>query len=109
MVAIGKPPEIVSCKTVSYETILSNGYQIPVISMQMRYIHPCRYNQKVEITATIKPSIRMLIIEYEMRDSESHLKLSTAETKHLAFSNEKQSALFKLPNFMLKKLGEINE
>ncbi len=93
---------------ISYQTILCNGFQIPVVSLKIKFIRPCHFNQKILISAKIEPSEHMLIIKYEIRDFETKEKLSSAETKHMAFSNDIQKALYQLPNFILSKIGNYN-
>ncbi len=89
----------------SYETILSNGFQIPVVSLKIKFIRPCHFNQKISITAEIMPSEHMIIVKHEIRDFFTQKKLSTAETRHMAFCNETKTALFRLPEFILEKIG----
>jgi acyl-CoA thioester hydrolase len=89
---------------LSYETILSRGYGIPVISMKVKYRRPCHYNQKINIEASLEESEHLLIVRHEIRDFQTNEKMSEAETRHMAFCLKKKKGLLKLPNFMSERI-----
>jgi acyl-CoA thioester hydrolase len=90
----------------SYETILSKGYGVPIISMKIKYIRPCTYNQKINIEAAFEESEHLLIVKHEMRDVRTNEKICRAETRQVAFCLETQKSLLQLPDFILMKLNK---
>jgi acyl-CoA thioester hydrolase len=88
----------------SYETILANGYQLPVISLKIKYVKPCGYNQKINITAKLEKSEHIMIVVHEIADAETSEKMSEAETRHIAFCSETKRSLLRLPDFILDKM-----
>jgi acyl-CoA thioester hydrolase len=90
----------------SYETILSKGYGVPVISMKIKYIRPCVYNQKISVEAGLEESEHFLVVKHKIRDFCTNEKISQAETRHVAFCLETQKSLLRLPDFILAKVFE---
>lgn len=93
----------------SYEKILKEGFQIPIISLSIRYSKPCSFNQLVEITAYLTKSDHMLLINYEIADNQTKEKLSTAETRHVIYDMKQRRAILDLPSFMKEKLAEFHD
>jgi acyl-CoA thioester hydrolase len=88
----------------SYEIILAEGYGVPIISMKIKYMRPCKYNQEINIEAVLEKSEHLLIVKHEMRDARTDEKVSRAETRHMAFCLRTQKSLLKLPDFILTKV-----
>lgn len=89
---------------IPYEVILSKEYEIPIISMKIKYISPCRYNQKLDIEASLSRSEHLLIVNHEMRDFYTKKILSKAETRHMAFCLKTKKGTLTLPDFILEKI-----
>lgn len=93
----------------SYEVILSQGYEIPIVSMKTKYMQPCRYNQKINISAKLLESEHLLIIDHEITDFQTNKKISKAETRHMAFCLKTKKGLFRLPDFILAKFSSHSD
>lgn len=92
----------------SYQDILREGFQIPIVSLKIKYSRLCRFDQLLAVTATLSKAEHMLFIDYEIRDHDTKEKMSTAETKHAVYNIEEGRALFDLPDFITEKLAKYN-
>ncbi len=87
-----------------YTEIHKVGYFLPVISVQVKYIRPCIYNQLVRLITRLEPCENILIFKYTLIDEETGKKLMQAETRQLAMDKETREAMFVLPDYILKCL-----
>lgn len=92
-----------------YGRIEKEGYQIPIISLTIKYSKPCCFDQEIEVTATLIEYKHLLTIKYIIRDAASHQKFSSAETKHAIYDSSARRAVLSLPKFMKDCLENYHE
>lgn len=88
---------------LSYKWMEENSVQLPVVSLQIDYKLPARYDDVICITTTLKkiPTVR-ICFEYQIHNQNDVL-LVTASTD-LVFINSDTKKLMKAPEFLLGKL-----
>ena len=92
-----------------YQVMEGEGYQIPIVSLSIKYSKPCCFDQEIEVTATLSEYKHFLIINYVICDSVSHKKFASAETKHAVYDILAGKAVLGLPKFMKDCLENYHE
>lgn len=91
-----------------YDQMEESGYLFPVIGIQIKYIRPCRFGQKVRLITELEPNDNVLAFKYTLLDLNTGQKLMKGETRRMAVDRDTGESSFVLPDFMLRKLkGEV--
>jgi acyl-CoA thioester hydrolase len=94
-----------------YTKMRDSGYAWPVVSLNIKYIRPCRFRQKIKIKATLTEYENCLKIKYLITDKETGEKLSKAETMQMAVNMQNFESCFECPMIFTQKvrkyLGKI--
>lgn len=92
-----------------YQVMGKEGYQIPIVSLLIKYFKPCCFDQEIEVTATLSECKCLLVISYVIHDAKSHKKFASAETKHAIYDVLAGKAVLSLPKFMKDCLENYHE
>jgi len=66
---------------LDYDTIVSNGYYVPIVDMTIKYRKPLRYGMLPEITIVYRPSdAAKIVFDYEIHDSADGSLIATGHT-----------------------------
>ena len=87
-----------------YDQMEESGYLFPVINIQVKYIRPCRFGQKVRLITELYPNDNILVFKYTLLDPSTGQKLMKGETRQMAVDKDTGEASFVLPSSMLRKL-----
>lgn len=93
-----------SKRRLPYDHMEDSGYLFPVVSIQIKYIRPCKFGQRVRLITELEPNDNILIFKYTLLDSNTGQKLMKAETKQMAIDKDTGEASFVLPDSMLRNL-----
>ncbi|HEV2613445.1 MAG TPA: acyl-CoA thioesterase [Gammaproteobacteria bacterium] len=104
--------EIARCELLNnigynYAQMKASGYVWPVIDLQLRYIEPIIFNQKIKIHATLIEYQNRLKINYLITDAETGRRLTKASTTQVAVKLETKEMCFESPEVLLAKIGEL--
>lgn len=91
---------------LSYKKMENSGILLPVISLNINYLKPARYDDLLTLKTILikKPSAR-IEFEYELYNEDKDL-LTTAKTT-LVFVNKETNKPLRAPEYLLKKLKLI--
>ena len=89
----------------NYSQMEQTGYVWPVIEVNIRYIKPLRFQQKIRVKAKLVEWENRLKINYLIEDLETGNRLTKGHTIQVAFDAEKEEMLFASPDVLFKKLG----
>jgi acyl-CoA thioester hydrolase len=88
---------------ISYKEMEENEVMLPVVSLNVNYKKPARYDDVLTITTTlVKQPTASIEFNYEIHNSGGDL-LTTANTK-LVFINKKSNFPMRCPQYILDKL-----
>ena len=88
---------------ISYKEMEENEVMLPVVSLNVNYKKPARYDDVLTITTTlVKQPTVSIEFDYEIHNSGGDL-LTTANTK-LVFINKKSNFPMRCPQYILDKL-----
>lgn len=95
--------EMLRVTGISYKELEEMGIMMPVSEMQIKYLHPAKYDEliTIRITITEKPSVR-IVFNYEIFDESGKL-LNTGVT-HLVFVDMIKNRPCKPPPIFLEKM-----
>ncbi len=102
--------EIVRCELLNkigynYETMKESGFAWPVIDLQVRYINPARFAQRLTLRADIVEWESRLKINYLISDAATGQRLTRASTTQVAVEIGSGEMCFASPAILLQKLG----
>ena len=88
---------------ISYKELEALGVMLPVVSLQINYKRPARYDELLSITLTLreKPTSK-ITFDYQIFNEEKQL-LAEANTT-LVFVNKETFKPIKCPDFILEKI-----
>ena len=88
---------------ISYKELEALGVMLPVVSLQITYKRPARYDELLSITLTLreKPTSK-ITFDYQIFNKEKQL-LAEANTT-LVFVNKETFKPIKCPDFILEKM-----
>ncbi len=88
----------------NYPQMNESGYLWPVVDMRVKYVRPCRFGQKINITATLKEYENRLKIDYLITDANTGEKLTKGFTIQVAIEKTTGEMLFASPECLISKL-----
>ncbi len=87
-----------------YKAMQESGYLWPIIETKVRYVKPVRFDQKINITATLVEYENRLRIDYLIIDTDTGLRLTKGQTTQVAVSIHDQQMCFVSPRLFKDKL-----
>lgn len=88
-----------------YPQMKESGYMWPVVDMQIRYVRPARFAQKLRVRAEIVEWETRLKIRYEIRDAVSNERLTKGHTIQVAVLVSSGEMCFVCPPILWERLG----
>ena len=102
--------EVVRCALLdqidyNYEQMRASGYAWPVIDMNLRYVAPATFGQRLLLRAEIVEWENRLRIDYLISDAASGKRLNRATTTQVAVDIKSGEMCFVSPAILFEKLG----
>jgi len=89
----------------NYDAMFESGFAWPVVDMRIKYIKPIKFNQKINIIATLTEWEYRLKIKYIIQDFSSNTTLTKGSTIQFAVCLQSNKMCFETPDVFRKKLG----
>ena len=86
----------------NYTVMLQHGHAWPVVKLDLKYIRPARFGQKIRVDMDIVEIESCLRIDYTIYDVETNEKLTRASTTQAAVSLSDGLMQFQTPDSWLK-------
>ena len=84
-----------------YNEMGRQGYSWPIVQMNLKYIRPARFGQRIRVDMAIVEIESCLRIDYTIRDAQSGETLTRAATTQAAVSMETGEMQFQTPESWL--------
>jgi acyl-CoA thioester hydrolase len=102
--------EVVRCVLLNkigydYHAMKLSGYAWPIIDMQLRYVGPAVFNQRLKLRAEIVEWENRLKIQYLISDAVTGKRITKATTIQVAVDMSSGEMCFVSPPILLEKLG----
>lgn len=91
----------------TYEDMQDWGYFFPVIDLNVKYVKPLLYKQKVQINASIKEWHNKLVINYLITDKENGERLTKGITTQVAISMPDHITQYESPVQLIDKIEDL--
>lgn len=91
-----------------YDDMRKDGVAYPVATMDLKFIKPCTFNQKLKVLTSVEEIEPCLIIKYLILDAESGEKLFKAKTMQICIDMMTKESLYSAPNCLKEKLACCN-
>lgn len=100
--------ELLSKIGYDYDDMRKDGIAYPVATMDLKFIKPCQFNQKLKVLTSVEEIEPCLIIKYLILDVESGEKLFKAKTMQICVDMVTKESLYSAPNCLKEKLACCN-
>lgn len=87
-----------------YSKMEETGYFFPVIDLQVRYVQPIRFEQKIKVTASLKSWENTLEITYLITDLGSGQRLTKGRTTQAAVLMPGHITQYQSPPELIEKI-----
>jgi acyl-CoA thioester hydrolase len=88
-----------------YAAMTASGYAWPIVDMGLKYAHPIRLLQRIEIEAGIVEWENRLKTNFEIFDAQSGRRLTRAYSVQVAVDMTTQEMLWETPPILREKLA----
>lgn len=85
-----------------------DGIAYPVATMDLKFMKPCTFNQKLRIVSYVEEIEPCLIIKYTIFDAVSGEKLFKAKTMQICIDVQTKESLYSAPVRLKEKLACCN-
>ncbi len=82
---------------MTYTDMERIGFAFPIVTINVKYIKPSVFGQKIIVRVKHVPNENFLMFKYQMFDAETHDKICVAETKQMAVNLKTHESYFQLP------------
>lgn len=89
----------------NYDAMRESNYAWPVINLQVKYLHPLRFRQRIQVQARILEWVHRLRIGYRITDEATGRKLTEGLTDQVAVEIKTGEMLLTSPAILYQKLG----
>lgn len=91
-----------------YDNMREDGIAYPVATMDLKFMKPCTFNQKLRIVSYVEEIEPCLIIKYTIFDAVSGEKLFKAKTMQICIDVQTKESLYSAPVRLKEKLACCN-
>ena len=90
----------------TYDNMKTDGFAYPVATMDLKFIKPSVFSQKLKIKTTIEDVEPALNIKYEIFDAETNEKIFKAKSMQICVDTKTRESIYSAPENFLQKLRE---
>lgn len=90
----------------NYTDIEAGGILLPVVSLEVKYMRPCLFEQElaIEVSADLD-NVNFLVLHYLVRDRATGERLCKATTRQAAVDAATKKLLFEIPASLRERLS----
>lgn len=91
-----------------YYSMREDNVAYPVVKMDMKFMKPCVFNQKIKVETVVEEIEPCLIIKYTISDVETGVKLFKAKTMQICINAVTNESIYSAPERLKEKLACCN-
>lgn len=91
-----------------YDRMREDGVAYPIAKMDLKFIKPCTFNQKLRIVSSVEELEPCLIIKYVIFDAETGEKVFTAKTMQICVDMISKESVYSAPKGLKEKFACCN-
>lgn len=88
-----------------YQAMIASGFVWPIIDLQLRYVRPARFGQRIQVRAALVEYEYRMKIKYRVCDADSGAELVKGHTTQVAVDAATGEMCYASPAVFLDKLG----
>lgn len=89
----------------NYLAMAASGYLWPIVDIRVKYVHSCRLQQRLRITAAISEYEHRLRVDYQIADALSGEVMTKGHSIQVAVDQASGEMCFVSPPVLLERLG----
>lgn len=93
----------------TYSDMKDDGYTYPVAKMDLKFIKPAIFAQKLRVVTTLQEYEPSLNIKYQIFDQESGEKIFEAKSMQICFDVKSNTSVYEPPKRFVEKLRDYEE
>ncbi len=94
---------------LTYRDMERAGFLLPVVSLSIKYMHPCVFGQRIGVGVDFDTeNSNLLVLNYTVTDIATGERLCRGTTRHAAISRGTRELLFELPTLFWERLRQGN-
>ena len=90
----------------NYSQMRDSGYAWPVIDLQVRYVNPAVFGQKIKVKADLVEWEQRLMINYLITDAQTGQRLTRGSTSQVAVEIASRDMQFNSPAVLLEAVSQ---
>lgn len=90
-----------------YDAMKASGFKWPIIDLQVRYLQPAAYGQQITVRAELIEWEHRLVLDYEITDTQSGVRLTRATTSQVAVSVDTGEMRLVSPQILLDLVQKV--
>lgn len=91
-----------------YDNMREDGIAYPVATMDLKFMKPCTFNQKLRVVSSVEEIEPCLIIKYMIYDALTGEKLFKAKTMQICVDVHTKESVYSAPERLKEKLACCN-
>lgn len=91
----------------NYVQMKESGYMWPVVSLDIKYVRPFIFKQKINVNAQLIEYENCIKIKYLITDIETNQKLTKANTTQVAVGIDDKELCYASPQILLDKVNKL--
>lgn len=91
-----------------YDRMREDGVAYPIAKMDLKFIKPCTFNQKLRIVSSVEELEPCLIIKYVILDAETGEKVFTAKSMQICVDVISKESVYSAPKGLKEKFACCN-
>ncbi|WP_076415235.1 thioesterase family protein [Shewanella sp. UCD-KL12] len=104
--------EIARCQLLDligygYRDMQDSGYSWPIVDLQIKYVQPSTFEQKVKVIASLVEWENRMKITYQVRDIETNKRLTKGYTIQAAVDASNGEMCFVTPEIFRQKISHL--
>jgi len=104
--------EIARCQLLDeiqygYREMQASGYSWPIVDLQIKYVQPSTFEQKVKVIASLVEWENRIKINYQVRDVATNQRLTKGYTIQAAVETETNELCFVTPDIFREKIAHL--
>ncbi|RIY36827.1 acyl-CoA thioesterase [Psittacicella gerlachiana] len=88
----------------SYDVMKDKGYAWPIVQLNLKYVQPCLFKQKIKIIVNVVEYESCLRLEYLIVDAQTNKRLTKASTTQAAVDLQTGELQFQTPSSFCQAL-----
>lgn len=93
----------------SYMDMYNDGFMYPIVKMDMKYIKPLNFGDRIRIECELEEIDLSIIIKYTIYNDKTDEKIFTAKSMQMCVDSKTKETIYEIPKKMKEKIHEYEK